>query len=142
MLGATFSWDGAASLLVRRPAFSTSPGRRYPGKWKESVIGSTEVLQTGQVQQSWLLGCATIWSWCIPPAMATGDCATAFQRVGLPFMALPDNGHSRSRQHFQQAWKWADCHLQYPLKHLEVHMLQCLLRTCFSFKCISETAIV
>ena len=58
----------------------------------------------------------------------------AFQRVGLPFVVLPMNGHSTNDKHFKQAWQWADSHLHYPLKHLELNMLQCLLRTCLNFK--------
>ncbi len=60
--------------------------------------------------------------------------STAFQRVGLPFAVLPDNGHSKSRQQFQQAWQWADRHVHDPLKHLEVYMLQCLLQTCLNLR--------
>lgn len=67
--------------------------------------------------------------------------STAFQRVGLPFAVLPDNGHSKSRQQFQQAWQWADRHVHDPLKHLEVYMLQCLLQTCLNLK-LSQFRVV
>ena len=60
--------------------------------------------------------------------------STTFQHVGLFFAVPPDNGHCKSRQQLQQAWQWAGRHLQDPLKHLEVYMLQCLLQMCLDLK--------